>query len=140
MLRQTCVICNDYKRIKSQTEACEIAYHKLERFTRTLDIPRNINARVFNSREYLPYLRGLDMNKPNTRLMCGGACRKVSVQSSQRAFNLLKDEYKKIVYFLLNCNNKDDFNCVKRNCLQIFRGLYFSKFYHSLDSIRFKED
>ena len=140
MLKQACLICNDYKRVKTETQACENAYRRLERFTRTLDIPRNINARVFNIREYLPYLRGLDMNKPSTRLMCGRACSKVSVQSSQRTFDLLKDEYKKIVYFLLNCDNKDDFNSVKRNCLQILRGLYLSKFYHSLDSIRFKED
>lgn len=140
MLKPECIICNDYKKIKSQTEACEKAYYRLERFTRTLDIPRNINPRVFNGREYVPYLRGLDMNKPSTRLMCGGACSKVSIQSSQRTFELLNNEYKKIVYFLLNCDNEDNFNSVKRNCLDIFRGLYFSKFYRSLASIRFNKD
>lgn len=140
MLRQACVICNDYKIIKSQTEACENAYYRLERYTRTLDIPKNINSRVFNNREYIPYLRGLDMNKPSTRLMCGRACRKVSVQSSQRTFELLKNEYKKVVYFLLDCNNEENFNCVKRNCLQILRGIYLSNFYRSLALIKFKED
>lgn len=140
MLRQECVICNDYKKIKSQTEACEKVYYRLERFIRTLDIPRNINPRVFNSREYIPYLRGLDMNRPSTRLMCGRACSKVSVQSSQRTFKLIEDEYKKIVYFLLHCEDEDKFNFVRRNCLEIFRGLYFSNFYRSVASIRFKDN
>lgn len=140
MFKQECLICNDYKRIKSQTEACEKAYYRLERLTKRLDIPKNLNHRIFNTREYIPYLRGLDMDKPSTRLMCGGACKKVSTQSSQRIFEMLNNEYKKVVYFLLHCEDEDNFNSVKRNCLEIFRGLYFSKFYRSLFSIKYKED
>ena len=77
------------------------------------------------------------MDKPSRRLLCGNACTKVSLQSSQRYFNLLKDEHKKIVYLLVNSNDESDFKNLKRQTLSLLRGIHLSHFYKTIDSIRF---
>ena len=136
MLRTQCLVCRDYKKVQNESRACEIAYKNLSRITNRLDVPRDL--RMMDSMEYRRYFLGLDLDKPSSRLMCGRACTKVSTQSSQRYFNLLKDEHKKIVYTLVNCKDETEFNSLKRQSLSILRGFYLPHFYKSIDSIRFE--
>lgn len=136
MFKPECLICRDYKRVESENDACQLAYQNLSRITRRIELPRNLN--IQNKREYHKYFLGLDSNRPSTRLMCGSACSKVSTQSGQRFFDLLKKEHEKIVYALINSSNEDDFNKLKRKSLSLLRGNHLGKFYHSIDSIRFR--
>lgn len=137
MFKPECLICRDYKKVEAEINACKLAYQNLSRITRNMQFPSNLNIR--NDREYHKYFIGLDFNKPKTRVMCGNVCSKISIQSVEKFFFLLKKEHEKIVYALLNCSDENDFNKLKRSALNLLRGVYLNNFYHSIDLIRFKK-
>lgn len=136
MFKSECLVCRDYKRVQNESRACELAYQNLSRITRRFNIPKDL--RILDSREYRRYFLGLDLDKPSKRLLCGRACTKVSPQTSERYFKLLKDEHKKIVYLLLNSNDETDFNNLKRQSLSLLRGIHLPHFYKTIESIRFE--
>ena len=137
MFRPECLVCNDYKKINSQTDAYELAHRGLSRITRKIDVPRKIKL---NPKDQRKYLMGLNSDEPNGRLVCGNSCSKASISSSKRAFELTKDECQRIIYYLLNCTSEDEFKKVKREALLSLRVGYLPHFYRMIDSIKFKGD
>lgn len=134
--QQACLVCRDYKKVNSQSNDYEIAYRNLNRITRNIKIDSK-TLRDLDSRKYHKYFSRI--NSPSIRLMCGSSCNKVSTHTCKRNFDLLKNECKKIVYTLLNCNSKSDFDKLKNESLRLLRGPSLSDFYYSINLIKFNE-